>query len=140
LVNLPLFTPFLGEEHLLAGHLDEALSVARQALALARDRKERGHEAWALRLRGEIHAHRDPPETEVAEGYYREALALADELGMRPLLAHCHLGLGTLAGRMGDSKKACEDLSTAARMYREMGMTFWLAKAEAPLEQLQGER
>ena len=140
MVNLPLFTPFLGEEHLLAGHLDEALSVARQALALARDRKERGHEAWALRLRGEIHAHRDPPETEVAEGYYREALALADELGMRPLLAHCHLGLGTLAGRMGDSKKACEDLSTAARMYREMGMTFWLAKAEAPLEQLQGER
>ena len=87
MVNLPLFTPFLGEEHLLAGHLDEALSVARQALALARDRKERGHEAWALRLRGEIHAHRDPPETEVAEGYYREALALADELGMRPLLA-----------------------------------------------------
>ena len=136
LVNLALCTSFLGEAHLLAGNRDEALSVARQALALAHDRKERGHEAWALRLLGEIHAHRDPPEVQIAETHYQESLALAEELGMRPLAAHCHLGLGTLAGRMGDSKKACEDLSTAAGMYREMGMTFWLEKAEAALERI----
>jgi hypothetical protein len=76
----------------------------------------------------------------MAEGRYHESLALAEELGMRPLVAHCHLGLGTLARRMGDSKKACEDLTTAAGMYRDMDMPFWLAKAEASLEQLQGER
>jgi AraC-like DNA-binding protein len=64
--------------------------------ARARDRKERGHEAWALRLLGEIHAHRGPPDVEVAEEYYHESLALAEELGMRPLAAHCHFGLAKL--------------------------------------------
>ena len=112
LVNLALFTSFLGEAQLLAGHLEEALSVAAQALALTRDRKERGHEAWALRLLGEIHAYRDPPEAEVAEEYYRESLTLAEELGMRPLVAHCHFGVGTLIGRnrrLGEGAEALDD-------------------------------
>ena len=134
LVHLALFTSFLGEAQLLAGQLEEALSVAGQALALAQNRKERGHEAWVLRLLGEIHAHRDPPEADVAEEYYHEALALAEELGMRPLVAHCHLGLGALIGRTGDCGKARKHLMTAATMCREMGMDFWLAKAEAALE------
>ena len=56
---------------------------------------------------------------------------LATELGMRPLVAHCHLGLGTLYRRTGDSAKAPEQLTTATTMYREMGMTIWLEKAEA---------
>ena len=64
---------------------------------------------------------------------YRQALALATELGMRPLVAHCHLGLGKLCGRTRDPNKADEHLTTAAAMYREMGMTFWLEKAEAEL-------
>jgi len=134
LFHLALYLTYLGEAHLLAGHLGEALSVAQQALALARDRKERGHEAWALRLLGEIHAHRDPPDVEVAEAHYHESLALAEELGMRPLVAHSHLGLGTLASRTGDYGKARKHLTTATAMYRDMGMNFWLEKAEAALD------
>ena len=52
---------------------------------------------------------------------------------MRPLVAHCHLGLGTLHRRAGDQTKAQEHLTTAATLYREMGMTFWLEKADAAL-------
>ena len=68
---------------------------------------------------------------EGAEAHYGEALALATELGMRPLVAHCHLGLGKLYRRTGDQAMADEHLTTATTMYREMGMTFWLEKAEA---------
>jgi tetratricopeptide (TPR) repeat protein len=134
LIHLVFLRTVLGEIQLLAGNRDEALASARQALALARDRKERGHEAWALRLLGEIHARRDPPDTELAEGHYRESLGLAEKLGMRPLVAHCHLGLGRLTIRAGDAGNAREHLATAADMHREMGMDYWLEKAEAALE------
>jgi class 3 adenylate cyclase len=86
----------LSEAYLRAGRMDEATEVAQHAVHLARDYKERGNEASALRLLCEIAAHRELPEPKPAEAHYRQALALADELGMRPLLAHCHLGLGTL--------------------------------------------
>ena len=66
---------------------------------------------------------------EDAEGYYREALALAGELGMRPLVAHCHLGLGKLYRRTGKREQAQEHLTTATTMYREMDMRFWLEQA-----------
>jgi class 3 adenylate cyclase/tetratricopeptide (TPR) repeat protein len=131
LVHLALFTTFLGEAHLRAGNREGALSVAREALTFARHRKERGHEAWALRLLGEIHAHCDPVETELAEGRYRESLALAEALSMRPLVAHCHLGLGQLYRRTANRQQAQEHLATAVKMYREMDMTFWLEKAGA---------
>ena len=85
----------LGEAHLLAGHLEEAHALAERALALARTHQERGHQAYALRLLGDIAMHRDPPEIDQAETHYRQALALAEKLGMRPLQAHCHRGLGT---------------------------------------------
>jgi tetratricopeptide (TPR) repeat protein len=106
---------------------------------LARGRGERGYEAWALRLLGEIAAHPDPPDAETAESHYRQALALAEELGMRPLVAHCHFGLGNLYHRTGDRPKAQEHLTTATAMYREMGMGFWLEKAEAELGPLPEE-
>jgi predicted protein tyrosine phosphatase len=80
---------------------------------------------------GDIAAHRDPPEVETAETHYQQALALATELGMRPLVAHCHLGLGQLFQRTNKPATAREHLTTATAMYREMGMTFWLEKAEA---------
>src|SRR5262249_41954646 len=86
----------LGEAQLLAGCLEEAQALAERPLALTRVHQERGNEAYALRLLGEIAAQREPPEYGQAEANYRQALTLADELGMRPLQAHCHRGLGRL--------------------------------------------
>ena len=131
--NHPLFLAHLGEAYLLAGRRDEALAVARRALDLAHRQKERGNEAWVLRLLGEIAAQADPSDLDSAQEHYRRALVRATELGMRPLVAHCHLGLGTLHRRTGDGAKAQEHLTTAATMYREMGMPFWLEKAVAEL-------
>jgi hypothetical protein len=125
----------LGHAYVLADRLVDAQSVAGRALASARAHEERGSEASALRLYGEIAAHADPPDVEQAEGYYHQALTLADELGMRPLVAHCHLGLGTLYQKAGRGDEAQVELATAAEMYRAMEMTFWLAKAEAALAQ-----
>ena len=129
---------WLSEVHLLAGRLEEAHALAQQALHLARDYKERGHEAWILRLLGEITGHRDPLDGKQAEAFYRQALALADELGMRPLQAHCHLGLGTLYVKIAQREQARTALSTAIALYRSMDMTFWLPQAEAALAQVEG--
>jgi tetratricopeptide (TPR) repeat protein len=126
----------LGEAHLLAGRLEEAHALAERTLALAREHQERGHQAYALRLLGEIAARHDPPESAQAEAYYQQALALADELGMRPLLAHCHLGLGTLYATLGRGDMARTALTAAIALYRAMDMTFWLPQAEAALAQV----
>jgi tetratricopeptide (TPR) repeat protein len=123
----------LGEAQLLAGHLEEAHALAEQALVLAREHQERSNEAHALRLLGDIATRRDPPEAEEAEAYYRQARALAEELGMRPLVAHCHLGRGKLYAMIGRCTQARAELSTAIELYRAMDMTFWLPQAEAAL-------
>jgi tetratricopeptide (TPR) repeat protein len=123
----------LAEAYLLAARLQQAGDQATRALALARDRNERGYQAWALRLLAEVAAHRHPPEIEQAEDHYRQAIVLAEELGMRPLQAHCHLGLGTLHTKMGRREEARAELSTAIELYRAMEMTFWLPRAEAVL-------
>ena len=128
----------LGEAQVLAGHLDDALAHAEGALALARAHQERGHQAHALRLLGEIATRRDPPEQEPAEAHYRQALALAEELGMRPLQAHCRRGLGTLYAKSGRREDARAELSAAIDLYRSMDMTFWLPQAEAALAQVEG--
>ena len=77
--------------------------------------------------------HRDPPEVEPAEHHYRQALALAEELSMRPLQAHCHLGLGLLYGKLGRLGGAQAELSAASELYRAMEMTFCLHPVEAAL-------
>jgi len=128
----------LGEAHLRAGHLEEAYDLAERALALACAHQERGHQAYALRLLGETAAHRVPPEVELAETHYRQALALAEALGMRPLQAHCHLGLGTLYTKSGRPEPARAEQSVAIALYRAMDMTFWLPQAEAALMQMEG--
>jgi hypothetical protein len=97
-------------------------------LALTRRLAARASEAHALCLAGDVAS---TGGAEDAEGYYREALALGGELGMRPLVAHCHLGLGKLYRRTGNRGQADEHLTTATMMYREMDMRFWLEKAEA---------
>jgi tetratricopeptide (TPR) repeat protein len=126
----------LGEVQLLAGRLEEAHAVAERALAHARGHQERGHEAYVLRLLGEIAARREPPCIEDAEAHYRQACALAEELGMRPLLAHCHHGLGTLYAKLGQQEQARAELSAAIELYRSMEMTLWLPEAEAALAQV----
>ncbi len=128
----------LSEAHLRAGHPEAASAFAEQALELSRTYKERGHETYALRLLGDIAMHRDPPEIDQAKTHYRQALTLAEELGMRPLQAHCHRGLGTLYSQTGQVEQARAELSTAIEMYRGMEMTFWLPEAEAALAQVEG--
>jgi tetratricopeptide (TPR) repeat protein len=139
MVFQPLWVACLAEAYLVSGRREEALVHGERALALARQHKERGHEAYALRLLGEIHARSDAPAVEPAENYYRQALALAEALGMRPLQAHCHLGLGTLYARTGrpeQAEQAHSALSAAIDLYRAMEMTFWLPQAEAVLAQV----
>jgi tetratricopeptide (TPR) repeat protein len=119
-----------------AGCLEEAHTLAEQALVLAREHQEHGHEAYALHLLGEIAARRDPPERTQAEAHYRQALALAEELGMQPLQAHCHRSLGKLAATIGRRAEARAELDTAMTLYRAMAMTFWLPEAEAALTQV----
>ena len=126
-----LWTSLLAEGYLRAGRVDEANTRALEAIEFARTHKEQAYQASALRLLGEIHTHRDPSAVESAETYYHQALALAEELGMRPLTAHCTLGLGRLYRRTGNNQQAQEHLTTATTMYREMDMTYWLEQAEA---------
>ena len=127
---------WLSEAYLLAGRLDEAYTQAQHALEFSRAHQERGHEAYALRLLGECHARHDPPEVEPAETHYRQALTLAAALGMRPLQAHCHRGLGTLYSQIGWVECAHAELTMAIHLYRTMDMTFWLSQAEAALVQV----
>ncbi len=131
-----LHRSWLGEAYLLVNQREKAIEVARRALELARDRKVRGSEARTLRLLGEIAAHKDPPDVEQAEHQYHQALALAEELGMRPLMAHCHLGLGKMYRRIGNLPQAKEHLTTATAMMRDMEMGLWLEKAEAELREV----
>jgi tetratricopeptide (TPR) repeat protein len=130
-----LFLVHLGHAYMLANRLEDARASAGRALTVARERCGRGDEAYALRLLGEIAAHGDLPDAETAEAHYRQALARATELGMRPLVAHCHVGLAKLYRRVGDRAKAEESLATAIPMYREMDMGFWLEQAEAQLSE-----
>ena len=129
-------TAWLGEGYLLSGQIDDALRRASEALDLARRRGERGLEASALRLLAEIGGRSDSPDVEIATPRYREATMVATELGMRPLVAHCHLGLGKLYRQTGKRQEAQEHLTTATTMYREMGMQFWVEKTEAELRGL----
>ncbi len=131
----PLWVAHLGEAYLLAGRIEDATQQARQALERSRDLKQRGHEAYAL---GEIAAQRQPPDAESAAAAYRQAMTLADELGMHPLAAHCHLGLGTLYARTGLLEQARAEISAAMTLYRAMDMTFWLSRAKAALTQVGG--
>ncbi len=129
----PIVSVHLGEVCLLDARLDEARALGQRALAVTRERGQRGYETFALRLLGEAAAYPYRPEIKLAEDYYRQAMVLADDLGMRPVVAHCRLGLGKLYQRTDKREQAREHLATATTMYREMGMTYWLEKAEAEI-------
>jgi tetratricopeptide (TPR) repeat protein len=123
----------LCEGFLLAGRLEEADRLAVRALDASRKRRERGYEAQALRLLGDIAARRDPPDAGEPESRYIESQKLAEDLEMRPLQAHCHLALGKLYRRTGRAHEAHIELSKAVEMLRTMEMMFWLPEAESEL-------
>jgi len=133
---LALWTAHLGEGLLVAGQVERARTIAQRALELAVAHKERGHEAWALRLLGDIAARAVPGEdgsAAKASGYYAQSLALAEELGMRPLIARNHLGMGRLYRQDGDRAHAEEHLATASTMLSELDMRFWFKRAAEEL-------
>ena len=123
------YVAWLAEAELLAGHAIEARDVATRALADARARQSRGSEAAAQHVLGEIASRAAPPDTDAAGAHYQAALTLAEELGMRWLVAHCHAGLARVSRNTGDSHAADLHLRTAEALYREMKMTYWLEQA-----------
>jgi class 3 adenylate cyclase/tetratricopeptide (TPR) repeat protein len=116
----------LAEAHLGVGQAERAFSVAAQALDLAQEHRERGYEAHVLRLLAQIELARESPALDRAEEGYRKALALAEVLGMRPLQAQCHRGLGRLHRRRGDLEAGSSEVALARDLFRAMDMTFWL--------------
>src|SRR5262249_51930943 len=121
---LSLSTAWLSEGYFLCGRLEEASAVADRALDLSKKHKERGRQGWALKLLGDIAWHRKPPDIEAAKMHYREAFSLSRELDMRPLQAHCHVGLGRIWGVRGLPDQAHAEFSAAVALYRSTGMTF----------------
>ncbi|HEX9408365.1 MAG TPA: adenylate/guanylate cyclase domain-containing protein [Methylomirabilota bacterium] len=119
------------EAYLLVGRAADALPLAQRGVEICKAVKSRGVRGWALRLMGEVAAAQTPPLVDEAEAAYREALKMAQEMGMRPLEARCHLGLGGLYRRTGEGGLAVDHLTTARSMFREMSMRYWLEKAEA---------
>src|SRR5262249_16631961 len=116
--------------------VNKALIVWPQGLMTPTGQKTFGYVAGAIAnywgaystgplVVGDIGWQRRPMEAVDSEESYRSALALGEGLGMRPLVAHCHLGLGKLYRRTGKREQAQEHLTTATTMYREMGMTYW---------------
>ena len=127
---------WLGETCALEHQLHDAWRRAQEALAIAHEHQELGDAAWAHRLLGDIAVRRgDLTNVALAEDHYRRALAMASDLGMRPLVAQCRLALGTLHRRAGRQEEARECLDVAAAMYGEMDMRAWLERAETELRE-----
>jgi tetratricopeptide (TPR) repeat protein len=121
----------LGRAALRLGRLDEARRLGDRAAEASS--AQPAFAPHILHLLADVASHPDRLDAEAAEAGYRRALALAEARGMRPLVAHCHLGLGVLARRTSAAARAREHLETAAAMYREMGMVSWLRHAETEL-------
>lgn len=113
----------------MLGRLDDARRLVDRAVEFYAGAQ--GLMAHTLHLRGDLATHADSFDAETGEAYYRQALALAEPRGMRPLIAHCHFGLSKLYQRTAKHEQAREHLSIATSMYREMDMRFYLEQAEA---------
>jgi tetratricopeptide (TPR) repeat protein len=120
---------WLGRAALLLGRLEEARGMADRALQYSPSHP--GFAAYALHLLGDIATHPERFDADNGEAHYRQALALAEPRGMRPLVAHCHLGRGKLYRRIGKGSEAEEHFAAATALYREMDMRFWLEQAKA---------
>jgi hypothetical protein len=105
--------------------------LAERALGLAQQHKERGHEACALKVLGDIALDERKRDAERAEVYYRQALALCSDLGMRPLAAHCRMGIGSAHASRGSLTEAKAEIGAALDQFHDMGMTLWRDRAQA---------
>ena len=128
----------LSEALLLVGRVEEAATLTARLLELSRTHIGRGYEAHACRLLGDVAMHRDPPDVEQATTHYRQAISLAEDLGMRPLQAHCHHGLGILYANTERPELARTELAAAIALYRSIDMTFWLPQVESALARMDG--
>ena len=127
---------WLGHASLLGRQIGKAREQAQRAVALASDAGERGYEAWARKLLGDVTQEESSNPSE-ARDHYLASMALATELAMRPLQAHIHLSLGRLHRRENQIEKARTELSLALTSYRSMEMQFWLSNAEAALSRVE---
>jgi tetratricopeptide (TPR) repeat protein len=132
----PRVLALLGDAYGRAGRIDEAVASGHRALDLTRQLGQRGLEAHALYLLGNIHSYGASAKANQPREHYQQALALAHELEMRPLQAQCHLALGELAAKTGHRQEARHQLTVALTMFREMGMQTWPEQAEAVLKAL----
>jgi tetratricopeptide (TPR) repeat protein len=135
-VYLSQFYVRWAEGLLLAGDIDRAKEVGEKALDLAARSGERGIEATALHVLGTALAAGGADDAERAHRHYERAKAIGEELGMRPLLAHCHAGRAKLYRRTGKRIESDEHFTIATTLYREMGMTYWLEKADHEMKGL----
>src|SRR5262245_27913689 len=126
---------WLGYASLLGRQIGKAREQAQRAVALADDAGERGYEAWARKLSGDVTQEESSKPSE-ALNHYAASMALATELAIRPLRAHIQFSLGRLHRRENRIEKARTELSLALTSYRSMEMPFWLSKAEAALTEL----
>ena len=124
--RLPRFIAWLGEAQANAGRLQEARDNAQRALELARSYGQKGHEGWALRLLGDISCDASSGNG-LAAGFYKEAMAIADDTGLHPLLAHCHFGIYRTAAREG--LRSDHHLKSAIEIYTELNMDQWVRMA-----------
>ena len=104
------------------------------ALELAKQHGGKSHEAWALWILGEIHTSLSELSDARIERYFHRAQAIAEECGIKPLVAHCHFGRGKLYRRTKAWDKARYEFDAAICRYRELGMNYWLELVHAEAE------
>ena len=127
---------WLAYVYLKDGQLAEGMTTIERALQLATTHGQRALESEVCLVLGTMKTLSNSPHFDQAGSHFLRALSVAEEIGARPLVAHCHLGLGKLYRRTGTREQAQEHLTTATTMYREMDMRFWLEGAEAEMGEL----
>jgi class 3 adenylate cyclase/tetratricopeptide (TPR) repeat protein len=129
-LGLSVRTTRVAATYLLAGRADEAMRRAQGAVELSTKYEEPANRALALKTLADVTMRVDAVGATIAAGHYTKSLALANELGMRPLVAHCHAGLGRLYRHAGKPGESSRHRATASTMYSEMGMTYWSEQME----------
>jgi class 3 adenylate cyclase/tetratricopeptide (TPR) repeat protein len=104
-----------------------AYKELRRALELAKSCQEVVHYAYGLRLRGDFLL--NAPQPVQARGAYEEALAIATPRGVRPLAAHCKLGIAKCARTLGNTEMAGQWADLARRDFEKMGLSYWALRA-----------